>query len=320
VQTRDQADVFFPTNGPPNILNYVAIVDNDLRGTTSQAIGGGGTCYYGGAYNNMFSGNRCGRGTAWQIRIIYNDRSVFQHNIIEENAGAFEAVKYHCVGGASVRCRFNVFSDNVLAKERLNVTAGSAEEGNVITDSVFERNRVAGEMVMEQPGNLFRYNVTGHFRLAQRVFNAQLSRDNVFINNTCFDGGRSPACLQTSQGSDALGTVMRNNLFYAVGFPSPAIVSGTGANTASVLQENNRMVTGTASPFVKSSPVSFGDFALASGSNLIDAGRVGMLNVDLLTNPAPRGTAPDIGAVEFGSGAVVDGPPQPPVLLSVDVQ
>jgi hypothetical protein len=69
--------------------------------------------------------------------------------------------------------------------------------------------------------------------------------------------------------------------------------------TGTVMQENNRIVSGS-SPFVSASPQIFGDFALPTGSPLIDAGKPGMgPSLDLLGNPAPRGAAPDIGAAEF---------------------
>jgi hypothetical protein len=309
IQTRDQANIVFATNGPPEVLSHVAIVDNELRGTTSRAVGGGGTCFYGGAYSNMFAGNRCGRGTAWQIRIIFNDRSVFQHNIVEENAGAYEATKYHCVGGPSVRCRFNVVSDNVFARERLNITGGSAEDGNVITDSVFERNYVPrGIIVMEQPGNLFRHNVVRQFRIDPRVFDAKLSRNNVFENNTCYGANVTPECVRINKGADGTGTVARNNLFYAGTFPSRArfaSVSGVGR----VAESGNRIVTGATSPWVSSSPSRLADFRLKRGSPLINSGvGGGGRSTDLLSLPAPSGGAVDVGAVETQQAA----PPSDP--------
>jgi hypothetical protein len=118
VQTRtDTANIFFPTNGPPEVSSYIAIVDNDLRGNANPVTlsTSSGTCLYGGAYNNFVAGNRCGQASSWQIRIIHNDRSAFQQNLIEQNGGAYECIKYHCAGGVDVKCRFNVVSPTSLS-------------------------------------------------------------------------------------------------------------------------------------------------------------------------------------------------------------
>jgi hypothetical protein len=321
----DRDDIFTPTNGPPFVSDRIAIVDNDLRGNVNAVTLGSssGACYYGGSYQNFFAGNTCGKSSAWQIRIIFNDRSMFQHNVIQENGGAFECVKYHCAGDQSVVCRNNVVSDNVCMKERFNVTAGRAEDGNTIIDSVFERNMVLnGDIITEQPGNLFRHNVVGRFRLGARVFNATFSRNNQYVNNTCYSPQPFSQCFLALPGSDATGTVLRNNLFWAQGAPTPTIslIQGTGGGAMSV--SGNQVVTGATSPFVSSTPRRLADFALRTGSTFVNGGIAGSgPTIDLVGNIAPLGL-PDVGAVEFGSSGpvVVDAPPAPPVLLSVDVQ
>jgi hypothetical protein len=298
VLTGQSANLLFATNGPPEVSGYVAIVDNDLRGNTNPMIGGGGTCYYGGADRNFFAGNRCGRSTAWQIRIIFNNRSAFQHNIVEETAGAFEAIKYHCVGNASTVNQFSVLSDNHLAKSRLNVNSGAAEQGCIHRDSVFERNLVADVIQTDQPNNLYRHNVASSFIVSLRAFDANLTRGNQYVNNTCHGMTFLPqTCVRVFPGANADGTLVRNMLFSARSSSGTVILSHEGTGT--VTQENNRIASGT-SPFVSASPQLFRDFALPAGSTLIDAGKPGMgPSLDLLGNPAPRGAAPDIGAVEF---------------------
>ncbi len=301
----DKDDIFAPTNGPPAVSDRIAIVDNNLRGNLNPVTLGSssGACYYGGAYQNMFSGNRCGKSSAWQIRTIFNDRSIFTHNRVEENGGAFEGVKYHCAGNETVHCRFNTVQDNVVLKERFNVTAGRGEDGNRITDSVFRRNYVpTSGMIMEQPDNLYEGNIVQRFRISIRAFNSTFTRDNRFVNNTCYDpSGVTSACVVTLPGSDALGTFVANNVFYANGTPNPVMVTGSGANTASVMQQNNAVVQG-ASPFVAATimPIPFDptQFQLKPGSPLINAGTlVHGPTVDLLGSLRPQGSI-DIGALE----------------------
>jgi hypothetical protein len=204
IQTRLSFNVQFESNGPP-LHQFIALIDNELAGNSTGTVGQNGSCFYGGAAKYFMSGNRCGRANSWQMRVIHSDRSAFSNNIISENAGAFEALKMHCVGGTSSLCRFNVISDNLLAKQRLRVTEGADFEGAVFKDSVIERNFVNGEIGTEHPSNLYRYNVADIFHVRIRVFNAQLTRGNMVINNTFFNRGQLSYAVVADSGSDVAG-------------------------------------------------------------------------------------------------------------------
>lgn len=321
----DKDDIFAPTNGPPFVSDRIAIADNHLRGNLNPVTLGSssGACYYGGSIQGFFAGNRCGKSSAWQIRTIFNDRSIFSHNLVEENGGAFEGVKFHCAGNETVHCRFNTTQDNVVLKERFNVTAGRGEDGNRITDSVFARNYVpTSGIIMEQPDNLYKNNIVQRFRISVRAFNSTFTRDNRFVNNTCYDpSGVTSACVVTLPGSDALGTFVANNVFWANQTANPVMVTGTGANTSSVVQQNNAVVSGV-SPFVSATiapfPFNPTQYQLKAGSPHINAGTlIHAPSIDLLGHARPQGPI-DLGALEVEELADLT-PPGPAVVTGVTI-
>ena len=309
---------------------FYAVVDTQLRGNTGTPVSNPGSCYFGGASHQFISGVTCGQANAWQMRIAYTHKAVISNNVIAERAGAFEAIKLHCSLGRldavpGVVCNNMVFSENVLAKERLTIASGGNDQGT-IENSVFERNVMPFGMVTVNPNNMHRYNLLEGFLLGPRGNSAESAqpRGNVFEQNTC-DGRANPvSCVSINPGAKFDGLVMRNNLAFRPGTsPIPFFANNSGG-TGTVTQSSN--VSTTANPFVSTNPNRLlrSDFALRPDAlTLIDKG-VAMRSrtLDLLGHLAPQGAAPEIGAVEMETGGtpVVDGPPAPPVLLSVDVQ
>ncbi len=311
---------------------YYALVDTQLRGNTGTPTVDPGSCYFGGASHQFISGVVCGQANAWQMRIAFTHKAVISNIVVQKHAGAFEAIKFHCSGGtvqsSGLACSNMVFSDNVIAEEHVNLGSGSQENQAVMDQSVFERNVVPSGFSTIHPNDVYRFNVTSGLELRQRQspLDAVEPRNNVFEQNTCDrrGGSISQNCVYIAPGVNKFdGLVLRNNLAFrpagAVAFFNNASgKTGTVTNTTNVMMTTSPFVSANPNPLVRT------DFALRQdATTLIDKGAATpFLELDLLGHLAPQGAGPDVGAVEFENGGpvVVDAPPAPPVLLSVDVQ
>ncbi len=305
---------------------HYAVVDTQLRGNTPTPVTNSGSCWFGGADKTFISGVTCGQANFWQMRIAYTNKAVISNNVVRETAGAFEAIKFHCSLDPFTAipghvCRHMVFSDNVIAKTRINVAAGSSSDTGTIQDSIFERNLVNGCIENENPNDMMRHNVALCYSFKPRAADSNQPRGNVIESSTC-DGRKDPvSCINIIGGAKVDGLIVRNVLAFAPG-TSPRLLIFQGGSGA-ITQLNN--VTTNVNPFAAANPNPLvrTDYVLKQGSSLVDAGvALTSRSVDLLGRVAPQGSGPDIGAVEFesGGGVVVDGPPAPPLLLSVDVQ
>ena len=305
---------------------HYAVVDTQLRGNTGTPVSNPGSCWFGGADKTFISGVVCGQANAWQMRIAYTNKAVISNNVVSQTAGAFESIKFHCSIGPiaadpGVICANMIFSDNVLAKARLNIAAGGNDEGT-IQRSIFERNMVNGAIEIENPNNMIRNNVSSAITLKPRARDASNPRGNQFVNNTCDRRVLQTPCVRVLNGVRVDGLVLRNNLQVTPATPSPPMLQNEGG-TGTITQQGN--ISTNVNPWVVANPnpIVRADYALRTDAvSLIDKGvALKSLGLDLLGRPFPQGSAPDVGAFESGSGAVsVDGPPAPPVLLSVDVQ
>jgi hypothetical protein len=267
------------------------------------------------------------------MRIAYTHKAVISNNIIQRSAGAFEAIKFHCsigsVVASGVACSNMIFSDNVVAQEHVNLGTGSQENQAIMDQSVLERNVVPFGFSSIHPNDVYRFNVTSGLELRQRQspLDAVEPLNNVFEQNTCDrrGGSISQNCVYIAPGVKKFdGLEIRNNLMYRPAGVIPFFVNNSGVGGTVTNTTNPAMTT---SPFVSANPNPLvrADFALRTdATTLIDKGAVTpFLSLDLLGHLAPQGTAPDIGAVEMVTGGgpvVVDAPPAPPILLSVDVQ
>ena len=262
-----------------------------------------GSCWFGGADRTFISGVVCGQANAWQMRIAYTDKAVISNNVVQEHAGFFEAIKFHCSLGPTSPstqnvCHNMIFSENVLAKERLNIVSGGIDEGT-IQDSIFERNLLPGGLVTTNPRNVHRFNVMTEIVLGPRGVDATMPRGNVFENSVCMNSS-GLRCVNVREGTNADGLVLRNLLHFASG-ASPAEVFGS-QGSGSVDQAG--CVSTLTNPFAVANPSLLvkTDFALPTGSPLIDKGvPIPGRGLDLLGNAAPHGSAPDVGAIEFQS-------------------
>jgi PKD repeat protein len=314
---------FIPDQSPlTRAHKYVAMVDTELRGNTGTPVSNTGTCWIGGADYLFISGVNCGQANQWQMRISYTNMAVISNNNIKEVAGGFEAVKFHCSLGPlaaapGVICKHMVFSDNVLAKTRLNIANGGNDNGT-IRFSVFERNVVNGSFENENPDDIVRYNVAHDYTFKPRSLDDSQPRRNYLYNNVCMTSS-GLRCVNINTGVKIDGLRIRNMLYLALGASPSELIGNGGTGT---IDEAGSFITRT-SPFVAATPnfLVRSDFALKAGSTLIDKGvAVKSRTLDLLGNVTPQGSAPDVGAIESGGSIAIDGPPAPPVLLSVDVQ
>jgi hypothetical protein len=325
-------NVSFDQSGLSTPHKYYGLVDTQLRGNTGVPVQNGGSCYFGGASHQFISGVTCGQANAWQMRIAYTHKAVISNNIVAETAGAFEAIKFHCsigsVVASGVSCSNMIFSDNLIAKEHVNLGTGSVENQAKMENSIYERNVMPHGVSTVHPNNVFRYNVMSGVVIRPRPnrIDSAEPRNNVIEQNTCDrrGGSISRACVYAEPNTIYDGTIVRNNLVFRPGTsPLPVFVTDSPSGGA-VTQVGN--VSATASPFVNANPNPLvrADFALRpDATTFIDKGVPLRFRVfDLLGHLAPQGAAPEIGAaeVETGGTPVVDGPPAPPVLLSVDVQ
>jgi hypothetical protein len=301
---------FQPNQAGLNVPHqHYAVVDTQLRGNTGTPVVNSGTCWFGGADKTFISGVVCGQANFWQMRIAYTHKAIVSNNLILQNAGAYETIKLHCsIAGARNEdrpvCRYMIFSDNVLA-ERLNIAAGGGADGGLMRDSIVERNMIGGAIETENPGFMIRYNVATGYEVRPRESDFQMPRNVTIEHNVC-DGRNSGPCVRALFfNPPALpliydGLVARNNLAWSPSNqPFFAADAGTSANPPFV-GAGNRVVA--QNPFAVANPNIRvrTDYVLRQGSPLIDAGvPVSFRGVDLLGNPTPRGTAPDVGAVEF---------------------
>jgi len=287
---------------------YYALVDTQLRGNTGTPVTDSGSCYFGGASHQFISGVVCGQANWWQMRIAYTHKAVISNIVVAEHAGAFEAIKFHCslgpVDAAGLVCENMVFSDNLVAKEHVNLGTGSQENQAAIADSVFERNLLPFGISTIHPNDVFRFNVLGglNIRPRQNRADAVEPRNNVFEQNVCDRRGTSisPSCVSIEAGTKVDGLILRNNLVYAQVASPPPLLQNHSGESGPVTEVGN--VSTNVNPFAAANPnpLMKADFALPSGSSLIDHGvPVSFRSVDLLGNPAPSGMAVDVGAVEF---------------------
>ena len=325
----DNWNIDFSEGGLPQPHDYIAIVDNELRGQTDRAAPGNPQCFFGGAIFYFFSGNTCSNAKGHRYRITFSEKSVFSHNRILDATGSFEVIKYQCgpQHARDLRCEFNIFSDNVLPIARgLNISGGKIDDPAVIADSIFERNWFQAGLELRHPDNVVRFNAMGPTLggpagrvciqlagLGATGLGATLPQVNPtgsqIYNNTCRTGGDATAFVGIESGTTTGGTAVNANLFVT---RSGVLVNGGS------LPGGQNVVTAS-SPFASSTFNGPADFALdpTAGAALIDAGTPGLpRNVDLLANPAPLGPRIDVGAVEFGTAGPAR--PAPPVLLGVE--
>jgi hypothetical protein len=122
-------------------------------------------------------------------------------------------------------------------------------------------------------------------------------RNNLFYN--VFKGSGQSGAIFTGRGNAA---AVSNNYFNSTGCSTGACTSGTSA------------IVSAADPLVNSSA---GDYSPKAGSVLIAAGYSGLADNGLFTpsrdkNGVLRGSTPDIGALQFGSGSTLPPPPGAP--------
>jgi MYXO-CTERM domain-containing protein len=93
---------------------------------------------------------------------------------------------------------------------------------------------------------------------------------------------------------------LTNNLFVLDGFSSTGYVSPLHAN---LVQSNNLIIKspGTNAGLVNVAGSEPGDFDLLSGSPAVNQGAATSYTIDFLNRTVPSGSAPDIGAFEYGS-------------------
>lgn len=283
---------------------YWAVIDTQLRGNTGTPVSNPGSCWFGGASHLFISGVVCGQANSWQMRIAYVHKAVISNNIVQEVAGGFEAIKFHCsIGPTSANpgavCNHMIFSDNVIPKTRIDITGGGDDMGT-IERSIFERNLIAGTIQSGNPNDVFRYNVGGGVSFHNRVgvIESSQPKGNRVENNVLDIRGISSTCVSVTSGTKVDGLLIRNNICLASG-AIPTLVSNGGSGT--ITQQSNAALNG--SPFTAANPNRLvrSDYRLPEGSVHINAGVTGIgAALDLQGARAPSGP-PDRGASEFQS-------------------
>jgi hypothetical protein len=131
-------------------------------------------------------------------------------------------------------------------------------------------------------------------------------------NNSCFVPTSTNVAVRCVRFQGIPQAEAFNNILYAPNASSRFALEGSADASGANL-------TPSSNPFVGSSPSKVEDFALRAGNPAIASGVRVPNPIDYRIFPRTLASLPDVGALAFGSGVVVDAPPQPPVLLSVDV-
>jgi len=149
--------------------------------------------------------------------------------------------------------------------------------------------------------------------------------DGTVNHNTCYvpdEPGQTAFCVVIGGGPVAASSKAYNNLLYAPNAARKVVVNSSGGysgESGTLAGEGGNMVLSGATPFVAQNPTVPLDFRLAPNASTIDAGfEAGRAPLDFLGLRRLE-RAPDVGALEFGSGdgapPASQGPPRPPVLL-----
>jgi parallel beta-helix repeat protein len=177
---------------------------------------------------------------------------------------------------------------------------GGGVSRNVVRNSVAHDNGLSGRgsgIIVGSGDSNQVYNCVAYNNKDNGMYVQYSSPQNtVFYNNTAYGNGGAGLLI----GSDAGGTIVKNNLSYGNGTDLSDGGSGTTLS-------NN--LTGVNPGFVNPSAA---DFHLTSGSRAIDAGTsVSMVATDADGVSRPQGAGYDVGAFEYRSGGTTTAPAAP---------
>lgn len=248
-----------------------------------------GTTYNGPVVDPSYSGGYgiyAGSGTDWLIENckIHGNGGFGLHVNATSNAhGASDSPDHYVQRGV---IRYN----DVYANSQI----GQIEQSGILIGGFSSDMECYGNIVHDNGGNCGGIQCN-YFR---EVLNSKI------WNNTCTRNNRFGIQLQGAQGCEIRNNICANNDLSSLGYVNLDTFEGPWAGNNTLSNNLCFGTGGTASGDITSDPLftnaAGGDFTLQAGSPAIDAGT----NVGLPYN----GSAPDIGALEFGGTTFFGGP------------
>jgi PKD repeat protein len=337
VQNTFHAGVNFAGNNldlvDEDIHDGVFLVENDWK---RVGRGAGGNIVFMAASRQVYLGNdfQDTRTGEHVMRIQHGEKGVISNNLFADQANTKGLITLRsrdqnddCSAGCGRPSKEFVLSDNIFrGRDDINVSITGLNRpvekafgrNFIVERNFFTKGQADAGLQMsikfeDSEGITLRNNVLIMDRWeTYRGFEFSSSTRKVkAYNNSCFVPTAATVAVRCVRFTGTLQVAEAfNNILYAPGTSTRLVVEG--AATASGANQ-----VPDASPFIVAAPTKGEEFALRSGTAAIGSGVRVPNSIDYASRPRGTGT-PDVGAFAFGN-AVADLPPQPPVLISVDV-